>query len=279
MFRKLVFAMALAASVMVGGSASAGRLFLSGHDPDFHGMTQQSGANELALALNYVTNGTYTGTAQRFLWVESYYRHTDYPGHRRGYHSLETLGLTTANMEWLDGTDFMSADLSQFSAIVIASSFGGLLSDTEIQALSARRTDVANFVNRGGGLAAFAECGFGFYNCDTATILPTTQLYGFLPGITSISTLPDYTVTQAGLDFGLDPLDVNDCCSHNSFLPVRHLTALDYDANGHPTTLIGDIRINDGFLSVPEPATWAMMILGFGGAGAMLRRQRRALAA
>ena len=28
---------------------------------------------------------------------------------------------------------------------------------------------------------------------------------------------------------------------------------------------------------VPEPATWAMMIIGFGGAGAMLRRRRGAL--
>lgn len=31
--------------------------------------------------------------------------------------------------------------------------------------------------------------------------------------------------------------------------------------------------------AVPEPATWALMILGFGGAGAALRRSRRAVAA
>jgi hypothetical protein len=30
---------------------------------------------------------------------------------------------------------------------------------------------------------------------------------------------------------------------------------------------------------VPEPATWALMIVGFGGAGAMLRRRRAALVA
>ena len=275
-FRKLAFAGALAASVMVGGTASAGRIFLSGHDPDFHGMTQQSGANQLALALNYVTNGTYAGTAQRFLWIESYTHR--YPGHRTGYASLETLGLTTANMEWLDGADFAAVELSQFSAIVVASTFGGMTTDAEINALIARKAELASFVNRGGGLAAFAQCGFGFYNCDTQTILPTTQLYGFLPRITSVSTRPDYTVTQAGLDFGLDPLDVNDCCSHNSLLPVRHLTALDYDANGNPTTLIGDIRIHGDVISVPEPSTWAMMIMGFGAAGAMLRRRRRAQA-
>ena len=31
--------------------------------------------------------------------------------------------------------------------------------------------------------------------------------------------------------------------------------------------------------AVPEPATWAMMILGLGGAGVMLRRRQRKLVA
>jgi hypothetical protein len=31
--------------------------------------------------------------------------------------------------------------------------------------------------------------------------------------------------------------------------------------------------------SVPEPGTWALMIMGFGGAGAMIRSRRKALAA
>ncbi|WP_293682310.1 PEPxxWA-CTERM sorting domain-containing protein [uncultured Phenylobacterium sp.] len=37
----------------------------------------------------------------------------------------------------------------------------------------------------------------------------------------------------------------------------------------------GLLTIN--FIGVPEPATWAMMIMGFGGVGAMIRRRRTAL--
>ena len=32
-------------------------------------------------------------------------------------------------------------------------------------------------------------------------------------------------------------------------------------------------QISDG-VAVPEPATWALMIMGFGAAGAMIRRKR-----
>jgi hypothetical protein len=34
-----------------------------------------------------------------------------------------------------------------------------------------------------------------------------------------------------------------------------------------------------GAVPVPEPATWAMMLVGFGGLGAMIRRRRQALVA
>ena len=43
--------------------------------------------------------------------------------------------------------------------------------------------------------------------------------------------------------------------------------------NGTPCTDCG----GGGGNEVPEPATWAMMIMGFGGVGAMMRRRRRLL--
>lgn len=40
-----------------------------------------------------------------------------------------------------------------------------------------------------------------------------------------------------------------------------------------------NVAARDAFRAVPEPATWAMMLLGFGGMGAVLRSQRRRRAA
>ncbi|MBL8556171.1 MAG: PEP-CTERM sorting domain-containing protein [Phenylobacterium sp.] len=47
---------------------------------------------------------------------------------------------------------------------------------------------------------------------------------------------------------------------------------------GNPSGLRVEFTGSDVGTAVPEPATWALMIVGFGGAGAMLRRRRPAVA-
>ncbi|WP_293898736.1 PEPxxWA-CTERM sorting domain-containing protein [Phenylobacterium sp.] len=67
---------------------------------------------------------------------------------------------------------------------------------------------------------------------------------------------------------------------HFSFIATSASQALTFLSKGTPNGQ-PPIAALDGVSltgSVPEPATWAMMLLGLGGAGAMLRRRRAAVA-
>ena len=275
---KHIASVAAALTLALGGTAYAGPVFLTGHDPDFHAQGQHSGESQLEIALNFVTNGTFDDGFTKFLWVES--NNPVLGGHRRGHLGLDDVGVTTANYDVVDGAGFGAVDLTDYSAIVVASTFGGMLTSAEINALIARQMDIAGFVNAGGGLAAFAECGAGFADCDPTNVAVPTTLYGFVPvGAVASSTAPPYTLTAYGVSLGFTTADVNDCCTHNSFASAAGLNVVDFDSNGNPTTLAGIVRIGDGgfMQGVPEPATWALMILGFGTSGVMLRRRRPAM--
>jgi hypothetical protein len=73
--------------------------------------------------------------------------------------------------------------------------------------------------------------------------------------------------------------------TNSSFINVfttngETLSKVVFNSNGNPNFQgVGQIRIS-GLVSttVPEPATWGLMIMGFGGMGAMLRRRRTAFA-
>ena len=63
--------------------------------------------------------------------------------------------------------------------------------------------------------------------------------------------------------------------SYNKNLDATY--RIDWTVSGDAIPSISDrIIINQGAGAVPEPGTWALMILGFGGVGAVLRRRARA---
>ena len=54
---------------------------------------------------------------------------------------------------------------------------------------------------------------------------------------------------------------------------VNNTYRFDLTASGNTLTTFA--KVGTGFAAVPEPATWALMILGFGFAGATMRRQQK----
>lgn len=63
------------------------------------------------------------------------------------------------------------------------------------------------------------------------------------------------------------------------FTPTAATQTLTFLSIGSPSGLPPMALLDGVSLSVPEPATWAMMLIGFGGIGAMIRRRGRSLAA
>lgn len=274
--RVLAVALGLVAVCTWAGSAQAGKIFITGHDPDFHAQGQLSGQRQLQVGLSFVTNGTYDDGIQRFLWVES---RLDPPsGFRTGELGLSAIGLTLGvHYDRVNAAELAGVDFSLYSAIAVASSFGGMLTSAEINALIARQADIAAFVNAGGGVMALAECFPTSGFCTSSNVDAGTDLFGFLPvDVSSVGTTAPYQVTPFGAALGLTDADVSDCCTHNSFGLIAGLTVVDTDANGIPTTLAGDVRItDDGFQRVPAPAALGLLTLGLGSLVLLTRRRIR----
>ena len=256
---------------LLTGAAQAGPVFVTGHDPDFHAQGSAGAKVLLNTALNYVTGGSYNGGIQKFLWVESSI--SPPPGHLVGENGLTAIGLIKGvNFDTANAAQFAGINLASYSAIAVASDFGGLLTSAEIGALDTRASDIATFVNAGGGLFASSECGASSANCQADLVSPTDHLFGFVPlSVSSVSTAAPYTVTAFGASFGLTNADINDP-THNSFAPVAGLNAVDTDANGVPTTLAGTVTIGSGgFTPVPEPSSAGLLGLSVIGLAALTR--------
>lgn len=63
------------------------------------------------------------------------------------------------------------------------------------------------------------------------------------------------------------------------FTPTSATQTLSFLSLGTPGNLPPMAVLDGVSLTVPEPATWAMMLVGFGGIGAMIRRRRQTLVA
>ena len=139
----------------------AGSIFVSAHDAVWHSRMgpNNTGAKNIATtAITYVRDGS----TLPFLFVESI--STPVPGgnNRVAPFLITDLGFSTLDFDVADGSilsgfsDFRS-ELNNYSAIVVASDHGGMLTSSELSFLNGHSDDIIAYLNSGGGLAAFAE--------------------------------------------------------------------------------------------------------------------------
>jgi PEP-CTERM putative exosortase interaction domain len=97
-------------------------------------------------------------------------------------------------------------------------------------------------------------------------------------GFSQPSTAISFTLTNTSGTWASDSLVLTPNADGHSV--GAHIAVCVLATNPTCNSTIGAIATGfatNGGAPIPEPATWAMMILGFGGIGAMLRRRRDAL--
>ena len=265
----------------------AGSIFLTGHDPDFHaslGGNTTGARNINTAAISFVMDAAFNpfvaSSINKFLFVES--KGSVPSGHTIGKNGIVASGYTEVTN--FDHHDFTTLNTAlnglgtTYSAIVVASDFGGILRQAELDILNARSTDIINFLNAGGGLYAMAESNNG------AGLTPSGGHFGFLPFVVSSTafnqTETGITVTPFGTGLGLTASDVNGNFSHNIFNGTFGLNIVDIDQFGNTLSLAGRGQVNPDTGIVPEPSTILLMgigLLGLFGLGYQKRRKQKAM--
>ncbi|HEY3414453.1 MAG TPA: PEP-CTERM sorting domain-containing protein [Armatimonadota bacterium] len=242
-----------AVTTVLSVPAFAGSIFITGHDPDFHaaiGSNATGASNLLTTGVNYAKNGSA---------LPLLYLHDESTPVLAG-HVNSTLGLNAAGITYVEknAAQFTTENLANYSAILVPSSFGGNLTQAELDAVNARSADLINYINAGGGLVALAET-------PNDASLATTNLFGFLPFLV-ISNPVDQsevgnTVTPFGASLGLTNTDINGNASHCVFTATGGMDVVDNDAAGRILSLAYRGQIGTKGV-VPEPGTLAFLLAG-----------------
>jgi len=291
--RARVLSVALFASLVFSGSALAAvaSIFLTGHDPDFHatlGGNTTGSINIIQTAIGFVTDPAFNTYADngvdKFLFVESKISIPN--GHTAGVAGIVASGYVLGtDFEHHDATT-LDAELdllgTKYAAIVVASDFGGILTQDELDILNDRSDDIIAFLNGGGGIFAMSESNGG------AGLTPDGGHFGFLPFVVSSAALDQpesgNILTAFGASLGLTTDDINGNASHSIFSGTSGLEVVDHDPQNNILTIagrgtIGNEGINVGPPSVPTLSVQglaAFLLLLVAASAIILRRSRRA---
>jgi hypothetical protein len=270
-WRAAVLPLVIALAGMTANADIVGSIFLTGHDPDYHAFAGGNGSGAAAInnqAIDFVTDPAFNTFAnagiKKFLYVTSNIAPPP-SGHVDGTNGLLDSGYAL-------GTDFdrasaatLVSSLSQlgttYDALVIASDYGGILTQAELDILDAHSADIISFLNKGGGLYAMAESNSG------AGLTPNGGFFGYLPFVISSAQKNQeetgITVTPFGVSIGLSNADVNGNASHNVFAAGSGLNVVDLDSSGSILSLAGRGQVTDGGVgAVREPSSLYLFAAG-----------------
>ena len=212
-----------------------GRVFLTGHDPDFHafrGGNRTGAQHMIQQAIRYVTGNE---PEPRILLV------TDRRDLGSAY-SDPRLGLIAAGFSGFDMADHGSGTagvlnlntvvFENYDVVVVASDHGGWLRQQQLDILNQRKNDLAQYLLAGGGIVAFAEGspGAGLTTHDRFAFVPCASI-GF------DQTESGFRITPQGTAIGLNQSDLNGNFSHNFFPGTCGMDVLDTDAQGRIMSL------------------------------------------
>jgi hypothetical protein len=264
-------------SLIGSGSVWAGSVFITGHDPIWHSNFSGNSAGAIKLGqtmIEYARNGS----TLPFLYIESKFatipsgnaREAPFLTSRLGYASTDYVVMDAADLGAL--SNFRTA-LNSYSAIVVASDHGGMLTSAELSFLNA---DIIDYVNAGGGLAASAES-------NATGLLGATAPFGFLPFLVTSTSFQaaevSNTVTALGTSLGLVNSDVNGNFSHNYFSSTGGMTPVDL-FNGDPSKPLSlasrSVITVIGVSGVPDAGSTVLLLaMGLGAIALLLPTRKR----
>lgn len=275
----LVTLLLVFASTLGAQAGTIGSFFLTGHDPDFHAQGSLGAQHINQIAINFVMDPAFNpfvaGGAKKFLYVAAF--PSDFSGSViPGGHLDGAVGLQDSSLAYsftqVDAAGLPAA-LSQlgttYGAIVVGSSFGGLLRQAELDALNTAAPTIVNFLNSGGGIYAMSEGGV------SESLAQGPGWFGYLPCIASAQGLDQVetndTLTSYGTGLGLANSDVNSNFSHNIFNSTCGLNVV--DNNNGIVSLAGRGKVTGGGFNVPEPASITLLVSGLAGLIGIRRRK------